>query len=191
MIQPDIGLAKATCHRGWQRIQMGRATSAPLASLSLLTPPVSPAGCAGLCLTLGPCPDSGHKAMWSSWRRWPGHAVGRDGREEPCQSGWEPVRDQIHEGRRSWRRSWRRRERNQRLVWKRAGIGWRLELSLCPSMCPCSSALRSEVVLGLLFATPTPAGSHPVQIQPQFLTATACEIKPGKAGFGTGVWMSP
>lgn len=29
---------------------------------------------------------------------------------------------------------------------------------------PCSTALRSEVVLGAPFATPTPAGSHPLQI---------------------------
>lgn len=44
---------------------------------------------------------------------------------------------------------------------------------------PCSTTLRSEMLLGLLLPPPAPAGSHPLQIQPHFLTATAPEIKPG------------
>lgn len=133
---------------------MGRPTSAPLASLSLHTPPVSPAGCAGLCL------NSHWVHALTQGTRQCGVVQLAEVARPCCGKGWQAGTLLVgaSKGPNSWGKGEvvagregeeSRADLEESRYWMETGAEF---VSL--DVTPCSTTLRSEMLLGLLLPPP-------------------------------------
>lgn len=110
-------------------------------SLPVHTPPSEPKDCTALCLSQArsmPCLRAWSRVEWSTRQRWPGQA--EHGQQEGMGqlAGTLPVRV----GARKLPNSWEKeillllagREGGEARAAVGDGVGWRLEMSLCPLM---------------------------------------------------------